>query len=74
MGGILVTFDNAHYQHQSGMLAAERWEGWRRQLAWYCALPGVRQWWTAYPRETLSLSEEFAGVVEAEISARGRAA
>lgn len=67
MGGIFNALDDAHYQHEIGLLASARWEACRRQLGWYCALPGVKQWWRAYPTETLGFSEEFVGVVEAEL-------
>jgi hypothetical protein len=61
MGAIIVTFDNALYQQEVGVLPSDRWLVLEQQLRYYCRTPGFRPWFEAYSKETLS--PEFVDLV-----------
>jgi hypothetical protein len=61
MGAIIVTFDNALYQHDVGVLPVDRWQVLERQLRYYCRAPGFGPWFEEYSKETLS--PEFVQLV-----------
>ena len=59
--GVMQVYDNAYFQHRTGMLAGERWQPLRRDLQDLFKFPGAVQWWrTATP----SLNPEFVALVE----------
>ena len=67
MGGFLTNLDNMYYQHQDGVVSADRWEGVQSQLRWFFQYPGFFTWWTGFDKSTLS--EDFIAIVEAEADA-----
>ena len=54
MGGYLTNLDNIFYQHQAGVVSADRWQSVQSQLRWFVNYPGFITWWKDYDKSTLS--------------------
>ncbi len=65
MGGQLNSWDNAFYQYKDGVVSRERWETMLRQIRWFLAAPGFRDWWDSYSQD--AHGEEFVEVIASEI-------
>jgi hypothetical protein len=65
MGGYLTNLDNIFYQHQDGVVSADRWQSVQSQLRWFVEFPGFITWWTGFDKSTLS--EDFITVIHAEL-------
>ncbi len=61
--GILVAFENGHYQYRTGMLEEDRWRLHRSLLTMALSRPGVRQWWKQNPMGNDFLGPEFVALV-----------
>jgi len=72
MGGVVSTFENAHYQLKNGMLSPDRWELQVEYLRFYLSMPGIRKWWAGYAKSTVSgevrrlIDEQVRLIEEAE--------
>jgi hypothetical protein len=64
MGGYMTNLDNMYYQHQDGVVSAERWLSVQSQLRWFLAYQGFVAWWTGFDKSTLS--PDFVAIVDAE--------
>jgi hypothetical protein len=54
--GMLLAFENGHYQFGTGILEESRWQLHRRNLAQTLRAPGVRQFWRQSP-----MGQHFVG-------------
>ena len=63
---LVISMEDAHYQHRIGMLDAERWRVYRSALQGFFSQAGFHQWWKANPELAQSnmLSPEFVALVE----------
>ena len=61
--GVLVAFENAHYQHRVGLLDDDRWEQYDIRLRAMVSPPGSAHWWRT-SEITASFSPEFVALVE----------
>jgi hypothetical protein len=59
---LLYHYQSFFYQHRSGFVDSDLWEGHCRELVRLFKLPGVQEWW---PRWRHGYSEEFAKFLEA---------
>jgi hypothetical protein len=62
--GMLLAFDNGHYQFGTGILEAARWRVQRGNLTNLLSAPGTRQWWSESPIKKDFLGPEFVALVE----------
>ena len=61
--GLLLAWENAHYQYRMGMLDSDRWRLHRGQLEETFDAPGVVQWWKRFPRGPEFFGPEFVALV-----------
>jgi hypothetical protein len=62
LGARIMTFDNAMYQFQSGMLSPDRWQVMLGSLRFTFSSPGARASWEEFPKG--SVSPDFVALVE----------
>jgi len=60
---LLYHYQSFYYQHRSGLVDSDLWEGHFRELVRLFGLPGVQAWW---PRWRHAYSEEFAKLLETQ--------
>jgi hypothetical protein len=63
ISGVLVAFENSHYQHRLGLLDDDRWEQYDIRLRAVMSPPGCAHWWRT-SEMTASSSPDFTALVE----------
>jgi hypothetical protein len=67
VNGVMKAFDNAYYQHRTGMLDEDRWQVERSALAGFLENAGIAEWWRLSPRH---FSPTFIALVEEILAER----
>ena len=62
--GVLLAFENGHYQYRTGILEEDRWRILHPMIAAAVVSPGVRQWWRQNPLGNDFLGGDFVALVE----------
>ena len=62
--GLLLAFENGHYQYRTGILEEDRWQILHPIIASAVVNPGVRKWWRQNQMENDFLGGDFTALVE----------